>query len=90
MMTLMYMRSARYLDGREIEPGARWSVPLQNPLSFHASVECKGVDPDVFVGTVRLGEEQLYESGPCPTLEQAEGSTRAWLIRRFAELLREE
>ena len=77
-------------EGKRVEPGAEWTQPMQDLLRFQLSIKCTRVNPNEFIGTVRLNGELILEGAPANDYNiawrNAEGEMRQRLIRIFKTL----
>lgn len=81
------MEVRRWSDGVEVRRGAKWTRRPSDWPRLDIEIECVGVDPERYVGRVRLDEVTVLESDPVPDFGQADNLVRTQLRRRIIELL---
>lgn len=81
------MSSRRTIGGVEIVPGARFTHDPSRTLRFSILVVCVAVDPDSWVGEVRLGSMVVLQTGAYTQFEQAARAAENTLMERVIKAL---
>ena len=80
------MESRSYVDGVEIKPGARISYRPSLELRFSVTVYCHDVDPQRWLGELRLGSRVIARTELLSSQAQAGRAAERLLGDKVAEL----
>lgn len=81
-----FMERKLIIDGVEVKPGARITYRPSVELHFRVTSVCIGVDPDRWIGEVRLGSRVIARTEPVGRYDEAGRAAELLLMDRFAEL----
>jgi hypothetical protein len=82
------MQTTRTYNYVEIKPGAQWAEPAMH-LDFTLHVRCEAVQPDKFVGEVRIMGSTLFATEGRDSIEQAFAEAREALKARLIAVFTE-
>lgn len=74
------------IAGVEVKPGARITYRPNLELRFSITTVCLDVDPDRWIGEVRLGSRIVARTEPMGRYDEAGQAAELLLTDRFAEL----
>lgn len=81
-----FMERKLIIDGVEVKPGARITYRPNAELRFSVTTVCLSVDPDRWIGEVRLGSRIVARTEPVGRYDEAGREAELMLADRFAEL----
>ncbi|MGO4129937.1 hypothetical protein AB4028_15915 [Janibacter sp. RAF20_2_2] len=80
------MERHSHIGDIEVKPGARIPYGLSLELRFSVTVYCHGVDPQRWLGELRLGSRVIARTELMNSYEQAGRAAELMLEDKFAEL----